>query len=170
MMINGNIGVAGTTNDRWIYAPATLNHTGRMTMQMGGGSIAAGGAFSSFGAAHATKPGWVMAGISSGSGTTGAADEGRFTVNAEAIGGGTDLFSVRRSGKVGIGTGAADPLGILELKSTTQAFVLPRMTAAQRNLITGVDGMMIFCTDCTANDTSTGVSQTFSSTSWRNHY
>jgi len=170
IMINGNIGVAGTTDDRWIYAPATLNHTGRLTMQMGGGSIAAGGAFSSFGAAHATKPGWVMAGISSGSGTTGAADEGRFTVNAEAIGGGTDLFSVRRSGKVGIGTGAADPLGILELKSTTQAFVLPRMTAAQRNLITGVDGMMIFCTDCTANDTSTGVSQTFSSTSWRNHY
>jgi uncharacterized protein (TIGR02145 family) len=43
----------------------------------------------------------------------------------------------------------ADGSAILELKSTTKGFLLPRMTAEQRDDITGaVAGLQIWCTDC----------------------
>jgi hypothetical protein len=55
--------------------------------------------------------------------------------------------------------------------STNQGFLPPRMTTAQRNaIVSPSNGLIIFCTDCTATDASTGVSQTYSSGSWRNHY
>ena len=50
-------------------------------------------------------------------------------------------------GTLGIG-GSATVGAILELTSTTKAFILPRMTKAQRNAMPGqVDGMMIYQTD-----------------------
>jgi hypothetical protein len=50
-----------------------------------------------FGHSHATTPGYVVAGISAGSG-------GKFTVNDQANGGGTEVFTVQQNGNVGIGT------------------------------------------------------------------
>lgn len=77
-------------------------NTGRFTIQAGAGSASFGGAINLFGHASVTKPGWVTVGIdeSAGSGAT----EGRFTVNSSALGAGTDLVTVLRSGNVGIGT------------------------------------------------------------------
>jgi hypothetical protein len=44
----------------------------------------------------------------------------------------------------------ANPAAILDVKSTTQGMLIPRMTAAQRALITGVAGLLVYQTDATA--------------------
>lgn len=62
---------------------------------------------------------------------------------------------------------------VLSLEATNRGFLPPRLTTAQRDAVTWVAGdvgMMIFCTDCTATDASTGVSQTWNGTTWKNHY
>ncbi len=46
--------------------------------------------------------------------------------------------------KVGIGT--ASPQGALDVNSTTGALIVPRMTTAQRNALTAVNGMIIYNT------------------------
>ncbi len=48
------------------------------------------------------------------------------------------------SGKVGIGT--TSPQGALDVSSTTGALIVPRMTTAQRNALTAVNGMIIYNT------------------------
>jgi hypothetical protein len=82
---------------RWLLTNETNTGTGRLSIQAGGGSSAYGGGLNLFANAHATKPGWVTAGISAGSGTAGTANEGRFTVNDQGVGGGTDIFTVLRT-------------------------------------------------------------------------
>jgi hypothetical protein len=48
----------------------------------------------------------------------------------------------------GIGTNTPSNVAVLELKSTTKGFLLPRLTKAQRNAITPVEGLVVYCTDC----------------------
>jgi hypothetical protein len=64
---------------------------GSYNLQAGGGSSGYGGSLVMFGHSHATKPGYVVAGISAGSG-------GKFTVNNAGNGGGTELFTVDVNG------------------------------------------------------------------------
>lgn len=72
---------------------------------------------------------------------------------------------------IGIATATINASAALDVVSTTKGFLPPRMTTVQRNAISSpATGLTIFCTDCTATDTSTGVLQTYSSGSWRNHY
>ncbi len=61
------------------------------------------------------------------------------------------LFSLGNSycQSVGIGTTTPHPSAKLEIASTTQGFLPPRMTLAQRNAIaTPAEGLMIFCYEC----------------------
>ena len=59
----------------------------------------------------------------------------------------------------------------LFVDSVTLGFRPPVMTTAQRNAISSpATGLQVFCSDCVATDGSTGVSQTYSSGSWRNQY
>lgn len=51
------------------------------------------------------------------------------------------------AGHVGIGTISVDTSALLELDSTTGALLLPRMTEAQRDALTAVNGMVIYSTD-----------------------
>jgi hypothetical protein len=103
LVVNGNLGLSGTSGAVYgPYFPETGDHTGSLTMQAGFGSAAAGGAITLFGHLNTTKPGWVTIGISQSAGT--GATEGRFTVNSSATAGGTDVFTVLRTGNVGIGT------------------------------------------------------------------
>jgi hypothetical protein len=83
------------TNFLYNIVDSDASYAGAYAMQAGGGSSGFGGGFIAFGHSHATKPGWVTAGISAGSG-------GRFTVNNEGLGGGTDVFIVEQNGDVNI--------------------------------------------------------------------
>ena len=56
----------------------------------------------------------------------------------------TDVLYVDNDGNVGIGT--TTPLGILDLTSTSGAFIVPRMTAAQRNNLPVINGSIIYNT------------------------
>jgi hypothetical protein len=96
--VNGNIGLSGNgTGNRWILLNETNTYAGTLRIQAGAGSAAYGGAINMYGHSHATNPGDVAVGISSGSG-------GSFRVNSTGIDTGTDLFIVKSSGNVGIGT------------------------------------------------------------------
>jgi len=93
-----------------------------------------------------------------------------FYTNA-SVSAGTRRFAIENSGRISIGASNANASAILDVQSTAAGFLPPRMTTAQRNLIASpATGLQIFCTDCTATDGSTGVSQTYSSSTWKNHY
>lgn len=60
---------------------------------------------------------------------------------------------------------------ILAVESTTKGLLLPRLTTAQRNSIsTPVAGLMIYTTDAIATDASTGCTQTYNGSTWKNHW
>ena len=81
---------AGAAN-QWIYTNNTATGTGSLTIQAGAGSAGYGGGLRLYSHAHASKPGWVTAGISLSSG-------GKFSVNTQGTGGGTEKFTVDASG------------------------------------------------------------------------
>ncbi len=55
-------------------------------------------------------------------------------------------------GKVAVGTNAPSSSALMELKSTTNGVLLPRMTRAQRNVISSPEeGLMVYCTNCGTN-------------------
>jgi len=57
--------------------------------------------------------------------------------------------SATSSVRVGIGTTNPEPSAALEVKSTTQGLLLPRMTAEQRdNIVNPVQGLVVYCTNC----------------------
>lgn len=91
--------------------------------------------------------------------------------NTVGVGYLTPAATLAVNGDVLINTNTAVSSSQLTVTSTTKGFLPPRMTTSQRNAISSpADGLIIFCTDCTATDGSTGVTQTYSSAAWRNHY
>jgi hypothetical protein len=48
----------------------------------------------------------------------------------------------------GIGTNTPIAAAILELKSTSKGFLLPRLTIVQRDAMTAVEGLVIYCINC----------------------
>jgi hypothetical protein len=104
--VNGNTRLSAVAaGSRYILLgtdAAAATGTGNLVMQAGSGSAGYGGALNLFAHSHATKPGWVTIGISQSAGS--GATEGRFTVNDQGLAGGTDVFTVLRTGSVGIGT------------------------------------------------------------------
>ena len=81
---------------RYIFTDNTNTGDGRLIIQSGGGSGGYGGAINLYSHAHASKPGDVVAGISSGS-------SGSFRVNTTGVDTGSDVFIVKANGNVGIG-------------------------------------------------------------------
>lgn len=99
IITNTNFGLTGVSaGSAYVLLPSdTGTYTGNLVMQAGGGSALYGGAVITYGAGHATKPGWVTIGL-------GSASAGRkLTVNNQGLGGGTDVFSVDYLGNVTTG-------------------------------------------------------------------
>jgi len=68
------------------------------------------------------------------------------------------------SQNIGIGTTTPDSSSALEIKSTSQGFLPPRMTLIQRNQIQNpAQGLMIYCTDCGID----GGVQIYKGTEWQ---
>jgi hypothetical protein len=76
------------------------------------------------------------------------------------------LNSATVNGKVIVGASSeASSSAVLEASSTTQGFLPPRMTEAQRNAISSaVAGLVVWCSDCGSN----GELQVHNGTTWKN--
>jgi hypothetical protein len=67
--------------------------------------------------------------------------------------------------QVGIGTTSPNASAVLDLTSTSQGFLPPRMTQDQRNaIVSPAAGLMVWCTNCGA----AGEFQGYNGTSWNN--
>ena len=79
-----------------------------------------------------------------------SASDGGLQIHTGAAGVLTEKVRVTSDGKVGIGTTTPEASAKLQLESTTQGFLPPRMTSAQKNAITSpAEGLMIYQTDRT---------------------
>ena len=66
------------------------------------------------------------------------------------------LYFSAKSQNVGIGT--RDPKAALDVSSTTNGFLPPRLTIAQRDsIINPAQGLVIFCTDCDELEVFSGI-------------
>ena len=67
--------------------------------------------------------------------------------------------------QVGVGTNSPDASAALEVQSTTQGFLPPRMTETDRqDIITPAAGLIIYCTDCGSD----GELQVYNGAAWTN--
>ncbi|NBU24015.1 MAG: hypothetical protein EBS38_08985, partial [Actinobacteria bacterium] len=57
----------------------------------------------------------------------------------------TDLY-LSSSGQLALGTSAVATSAALQIESTTGALIVPRMTTAQRDALTALNGMIIYNT------------------------
>ncbi len=74
------------------------------------------------------------------------------------------------NGNVGINSSPIASAKLM-ISSTTSGFLPPVMTTTQRDAISSpATGLMIFCSDCTATDASTGVTQTYNGSTWKNFW
>ena len=65
---------------------------------------------------------------------------------------------------VGIGTSSPNTTAKVDISSTTQGFLPPRMTYAQRNaIVSPAQGLIVYCTDCGTN----GQPQYYNGAAWR---
>jgi len=87
-----------------------------------------------------------------------------------------DLW-VKKSGtgntgwKKAVTTDGSAASAALEITSTTQGFLPPRMTTTQRDAISSpATGLTVYCTDCTAFDLSTGVMVTWNGATWKTNW
>ena len=79
------------------------------------------------------------------------ATNGGIVTAADQVFGGVKTFNnkIVANGTVGVGTTTPSPSAKLEVSSTTQGFLPPRMTYAQKMAIQSpAQGLMIYCTDC----------------------
>jgi len=74
------------------------------------------------------------------------------TANATAINLKAPIASPLFTGTVGIGTANPSSAAALDITSTTQGLLLPRLNYVQKNTITSpVAGLVLWCTDCGSN-------------------
>ena len=79
-------------------------------------------------------------------------------------GGTTPLMQLNDAGVLSLGTETPDASARLQVDSTTQGFLLPRMTSAQRTaIVTPAAGLMVY-------DTTTNKSYTYDGTTWQAHF
>jgi hypothetical protein len=76
------------------------------------------------------------------------------------------FITITTKAQVGIGTSSPSASAKLEISSTTQGFLPPRMTHAQRQAISSPEvGLMVYCTNCGTNG---GEPQFYNGSTWLN--
>ena len=94
-----------------------------------------------------------------------ASNTASITVNATAINLKAPIASPLFSGSVAIGTTTPSSSAVLDITSTSQGLLLPRLTYVQKTAITSpVAGLVLWCSDCGAS----GEMQVFNGTSFVN--
>jgi len=77
-------------------------------------------------------------------------------INVTNIGAGDGIGAIIEAGGAVIGATSKDASALLELSSTTQGFLVMKMTAVQASAITPVDGLILYATTIDATFTSVG--------------
>jgi uncharacterized protein (TIGR02145 family) len=75
------------------------------------------------------------------------------------------LLSLTAFSQVGIGTTNPNSSALLDISSNSKGLLLPRVTFSQRNSITPITGLQLYCTDCGSGP---GELQIYNGTSWSN--
>ena len=100
--------------------------------------------------------------INTGGSVFFGATSGTATPDAQISGNaGNALITFLNNGNVGIGNQTPTASTLLDLTSTTGALLLPRMTTAQRNALTAINGMLIY-------NTTTAKFQGYEAGAWTN--
>jgi len=68
------------------------------------------------------------------------------------------------------GAGPTDADAGRVIIATCAGVVFPSLTSAQLSSLVPEAGQTVFCTDATANDSSTGVLKTYNGSTWKNHW
>lgn len=77
----------------------------------------------------------------------GADDFGLYRFTNDGTTGFVTDFYLSTSGRLALGTSTVATSAALQIESTTGALIVPRMTTAQRDALTAVNGMIIYNTD-----------------------
>ena len=135
------IATNGTSN---VYniVDSDQTYAGAYSLQAGGGSAGYGGSLVMFGHSHATKPGYVVAGISAGSG-------GKFTVNNQGNGGGTQLFTVDINGLVTLTNALSGTSATFSSTATATAFIPSGATVPTNGMYLSAANTLNFATNTT---------------------
>lgn len=74
--------------------------------------------------------------------------------------------------RVNTGTASATSSASFEVGGTNKGSIpAPVMTSTQKSAISSpAIGLTVYCSDCTATDASTGVTQTYNGSTWKNHW
>ena len=148
-----NISTTGTLTAGTVTFPNTHGTSGQVLTSLGSGTLTWTSS-----AAPAAAAGTLT-------GTTLASN----VVSSSLTSVGT-LTSATISGKATVGTSSATATSaVLEVQSTTQGFLPPRMTLVQRDaIVSPVIGLIIMCTDCGVANGAQGEVQVYNGSAWRN--
>jgi len=170
----------------WVVSTTTTgadnlgNHTASQTLNLNGNwlsgdgdaeglQVLADGTVSASGIVSATAfygDGSNLTGISTGSadqvisGTTNITTNENSSISFTTAG--TERMILTDSGQLALGEGTADPSAILDISTTTQGVLPPRLTSTQRdNISNPAEGLMVF-------NTEEGAYQFWAGSSWVN--
>ena len=161
--IQGPIGLTGPAGPMGLQGPIGLQGPTGLTGPAGpAGPTGPQGSIGSTGAVGPQGPTGATGLLSSGTaaGNTPFWDGSQWVVNNSNI--------HNNGASVGIGTALPNAAAKVEIQSTSQGFLPPRMTYAQRQAISNpVTGLVVFCTNCGDRNVG-GELEIYSGGMWRN--
>jgi len=134
----GRLGV-GSTNPQSVLVVQGSSNWGVAEIVSSAANSEASIGFRSSNRAKGDSTTWIL-GVNNSAGALGAFSLYR----PNGLGSGSQAISVLTNGRVGVGTSI--PAGALDVSSTTGGLIVPRMTTGQRDLLTPVNGMIIYNT------------------------
>jgi hypothetical protein len=144
--LTGNLSTSGTLTAGTVTYPSAHGISGQILSTTGSGTLTW---------TNSTADAGTLTGATLNSTVTGSSLTSVGTLNSATV-----------NGKVIVGaSSAAAASAVLEVSSTTQGFLPPRMSGAQRDAISSkVAGLVVWCSNCGSN----GELQVFNGATWTN--